>query len=264
MLEGAGLLNAGSENMLPYVWQHYRGIHILKDNATAEEKQAAAQHAVDTEVLRRNFTRRCPVAFLGPWDTVGSVGMYNMNQSFLFSFENPNIAIVRHAVSLDERRAGFRSNVFKADATRLANGKPRVMNVWFSGVHSDIGGGYPWADSGLAMLAFEWMVREAKEAGLLVDAAKFTALLQECPPDAKAKIHESLTGAWKAMEYLPARRYDWKIKKTIWRYQPNKSRTMVESPFLHRSVITRFNAGLDYNPKSLKPADLSGGLPIED
>jgi len=189
--------------------------------------------------------------------------MYNMNQSFPFTFENPSVAIVRHAVSLDEQRAAFRSNVFKADATPLANGRARVMNVWFPGVHSDVGGGYPWADSGLAMLAFEWMVREAKQAGLLVDDVKMAALLQECPPDAKAKIHESLAGAWKAIEYLPARRFDWEKKKTIWRYQPNKPRTMVESPILHRSVIDRFNAGLDYHPLCLKSNDLNGGLPIE-
>jgi len=264
MLHGVGLLHAGTENMLPYVWELYRGIWIVGDDASPSEKAAAVQHALDTEVMRRSFTRPCPVAFLGVWDTVGSVGMYNMNQSFAFSFDNPSVAIVRHAVSLDERRAGFRSNVFKADATPLADGKARVMNVWFPGVHSDIGGGYPWANSGLAMLAFEWIVREAKQAGLLVDEAKVKALLKGCPPDATAKIHESLTGAWKAMEYLPARRFDWKLKKTIWRYQPNKPRTMVESPFLHRSVINRINAGLGYDPKSLKPEDRNGALPIED
>jgi len=263
MLHGVGLLHAGSENMLPYVWEQYRGIRILGEDAPAHEKAAAAQHAVDIDVLRRSFTRPCPVAFLGPWDTVGSVGMYNMNQAFPFTFENPSVAIVRHAVSLDERRAGFRSNVFKADPTPLPNGRPRVMNVWFPGVHSDIGGGYPWADSGLAMLAFEWMLREAKEAGLLVDDAKATALLQGCRPDAKAKIHESLTAAWKAMEYLPARRYDWDKKKTIWRFQPNKSRTMVQSPILHWSVADRFNAGLGYRPPNLKPDALTCGLPIE-
>jgi uncharacterized protein (DUF2235 family) len=264
MLHGVGLLHAGTDNMLPYVWEHYRGIRILGDDAPPAEKAAAARHAVDTEVLRRSFTRSCTVAFLGPWDTVGSVGMYNMNQSFPFTFENSSVAVVRHAVSLDERRAGFRSNVFKADATPLANRRPRVMNVWFPGVHSDIGGGYPWVEGGLAVVAFQWMVKEAKEFGLLVDEAKYATLLQECQPDPLAKIHESLTGAWKAMEYLPARRFDWKIKKTIWRYQPNKSRTMVESPVLHRSVITRFNAGLEYDPMSLKVGDVNGGLPIED
>jgi uncharacterized protein (DUF2235 family) len=268
LLHGVGLLDKDKEKMLPEVWSHYREIRLLPPSAPESERQNAAKHAEETAALRQHCNRPCRVAFLGPWDTVGSVGMYNMNQSFPFTFENSSVDVVRHAVSLDERRAGFRSNVFKADATILTNwkrnGRPRVMNVWFPGVHSDIGGGYLFADSGLAMLAFEWMVTEAKEAGLLVDDAKFAALLKECPPEAKAKIHESLTGAWKAMEYLPARRFDWATMKTIWRYQPNKPRTMLQSPFLHRSVITRLNAGLDYYPPSLKPEDLNGGLPIED
>jgi uncharacterized protein (DUF2235 family) len=265
MLHGVGLLHAGSENLLPYVWRHYLGIRILPADADAAERETAAQHDAETEVLKRSFTRPCPVTFLGPWDTVGSVGMYNMNQAFPFTFENPSVGVVRHAVSLDERRAGFRSNVFKADPTPSApTGRPRVMNVWFAGVHSDIGGGYPWAESGLAMITFNWMVREAMQAGLLVVDEKVRKLLADCPPNPKAKIHESLVGAWKAMEYLPARRFDWKLKKTIWRYQPNKPRTMVESPFLHRSVLDRAKAGLDYHPRSLKPEDLNGGYPVED
>jgi len=265
MLHGVGLLNAGSENLLPYVWRQYLAIHILPPDATPDQKAAAQQHAAEIERLKRSFTRPCPVAFLGPWDTVGSVGMYNMNQAFPHTFENSSVTVVRHAVSLDERRAGFRSNVFKADPTPSApNGRPRVMNVWFPGVHSDIGGGYPFAESGLAMIAFTWMIREAKQAGLLVEDPELARLVAQCPPDSKAKMHESLTGAWKTMEYLPARRYDWKLKKTIWRCQPNKPRTMVEAPFLHRSVLDRSKVGLDYHPPNLKPEDLNGGYPIED
>jgi uncharacterized protein (DUF2235 family) len=264
LLRGVGLLDKDKGHMLPQVWSHYREIHILPDNASEEEKQKAKKQEEKTLALQQHCNRPCRVAFLGPWDTVGSVGVYNMNQSFPFTFENSKVDMVRHAVSLDEKRAAFRSNVFKADATLLANGRPRVMNVWFPGVHSDIGGGYLWADSGLAMLALEWMVREAKEFGLLVDEAKYAALLKECPPSATAQIHESLEGAWKAMEYLPARRFDWKIKKTIWRYQPNKPRTMLESPVLHRSVLVRMKANPEYRPSALPPDYADGQFPLED
>ena len=265
MLHGVGLLNKGTENMLPYVWNHYRGIRILPETATDAERQAAWACSDATEVLRANFTRPCPVAFLGPWDTVGSVGMYNWNQAFPFTFVNPSVAVVRQAVSLDEKRAGFRSNIFKADETKLPGSeRQRVMNVWFPGVHSDIGGGYPWKESGLAMITFQWMVREAREAGLLVDAAKVAALIDVCRPDPTAKIHESLEGAWKAMEYLPARRFNWKTKKTIWRYQPSKPRTMLESPFLHRSVLERMKANTDYRPASLPLGDPVDLFPVEE
>lgn len=265
MLHGVGLLNRGTENLLPYVWTHYRAIRMLSNDATESEKADAKKFESETDVLRRSFTQPCRVAFLGPWDTVGSVGMYNANQSFAFTFENPSVAIVRHAVSLDEKRAGFRSNVFKADATKLPDSeRQRVMNVWFAGVHSDIGGGYPRKESGLAMIAFQWMVREAKEAGMRVDDAQVAALLAECQLSPIADSHESLKGAWKAIEYVPARRYDWKTKKTIWRYQPNKTRTMLESPFLHRSVLERMKAKLDYRPAALPLDNLESQFLIED
>jgi uncharacterized protein (DUF2235 family) len=262
LLHGLGLLDAGAENLMRYVWRSYRGIRTLREDATPEEKAAAAKHQQGIDVFRRSFTRPCPIAFLGPWDTVGSVGMYNWNQSFAYTFENPSVEMVRHAVALDEKRAGFRSNVFKADSTPLpGSGRPRVMNVWFPGVHCDIGGGYAWPKcSGLAMIAFEWMVREAKAAGILVDDPKVQALLAECPPNPLADMSESLKGPWKIMEHLPARRYDFEQKKTIWRYQPNKERRMIQSPFLHKSVLDRMAAGMNYRPPSLP---VNHGYPTE-
>ncbi len=251
MLHAVGLLYDRTENLLPYIWRTYRAIRKPPENATPEERTAAQIQEREVEVVRRSFTRPCPVHFLGPWDTVGSVGMYNWNQSFPYTFENNSVAIVRHAVALDERRAAFRSNVFKADPTPVPelHSRPRVMNVWFPGVHSDIGGGYSWPEeSGLAMISFEWMLREAQSAGLLVDEVKKQALLALCRPDPCAMMHESLKDGWKIVEYLPARRYDWAQKKTIWRYQPNKPRRMIESPFLHQSVLDRIAGVPQYRP----------------
>lgn len=266
MLHGVGLLHEGSENMLPYVWNHYRGIRILPQSASQSEKDEVGRHEEGTSIIRTGLTRSCPVAFLGPWDTVGSVGMYNANQSFPFTFENPSVAMVRHAVSLDERRAGFRSNVFKADATLLAGtNRQRVMNVWFPGTHSDIGGGHPWTESGLAMIAFQWMVREAQSAGLKVDDEKLADLLASCPPSSTAPFHESLTGAWKAMEYIPARRFNWKTATTEWRYKPGKPREMMVTPgFRHRSVLGRIESDASYRPPNLPVGDQLAQFPIED
>ena len=66
---------------------------------------------------------------------------------------NPDIQIGRHAVSIDERRAFLRNHLWKkADAPSLA-GPVDLRQVWFPGVHCDVGGGYPEADSGLSKLA---------------------------------------------------------------------------------------------------------------
>ena len=265
MLHGVGLLHEGSENLLPYLWQHYLTIRIPPSTASQTEKDAAAKVDETTAVMRASFTRPCPIAFLGPWDTVGSVGMYNANQAFPFTFDNPSVAMVRHAVALDERRAAFRSNVFKADGQKLpGSDRLRVMNVWFPGVHSDIGGGYPFKESGLAMIPFQWMVREAKSAGLRVNGGELEELLAACPPNPTATIHESLKGAWKGLEYVPARRYNWKTGKTGWRYKPNKPRNLnVTQSILHQSILDRKQAIAEYKPPNLPEGDLREQFQIE-
>ena len=131
------------------------------------------------------------------------------------------------------------------------------MNVWFPGFHSDIGGGHPFADSGLAMITFMWMIREAIEAGMHVENDRVEALVECCKPSAAAKIHDSLKGAWKAIEYLPALRYSWRKQESVWRYRPNKARTMAASSvYLHQSLIDRMREIPEYHPASLGDASI--------
>src|SRR5215470_18627889 len=83
-----------------------------------------------------------------------------------YTANNPDIQIGRHAIAIDERRAFFRPNLWRPTAT----GGPRdVKQVWFPGVHGDVGGGYPETESSLSKVPLEWMLREAASAGLLTD-----------------------------------------------------------------------------------------------
>ena len=87
-------------------------------------------------------------------------------------------AIIRHAVSIDERRAFFRENSF---------GEPHdaqqdILEVWFAGVHSDVGGSYPESKSQLSQIALRWMLCEAELAGLLVDPRRKGDILGGKPP----------------------------------------------------------------------------------
>jgi uncharacterized protein (DUF2235 family) len=252
MLEGVGLLYAGSENLLPYCWESYRSIPTTVDTSAEHDTPEVTKIKRGVATLRQSFTQPCRVEFLGVWDTVGSVGLYNWNQSFPLTFFNPGVNCVRHAVALDERRAAFRTNVYLDKGESLPNGSPKVMNVWFPGVHADVGGGYPFDESGLAMGAFQWMVAEAKTAKMKINPSSFEQLLKECPPNPRATIHESLAGGWRAVEYLPARRYNWDRHETEWRYQPNKPRrTNVTKAYLHKSVLDRVANVGSYWPASL-------------
>jgi hypothetical protein len=82
--------------------------------------------------------------------------------------------------------------------------------VWFAGVHGDVGGGYDEARSGLAKIPLYWMIDQARAAGLSFDNPLVDQLVlgrgahgRYCRPDPHAERHESLRGAWWLLETLP-------------------------------------------------------------
>lgn len=111
-----------------------------------------------------------PVRFLGVWDVVGSFGIpidvghadfHDVNLGYVLDLA-PNVEQCYHAIALDERRQTF-------EVTRV----PRGYEVWFRGVHSDVGGGN--GNVGLSSIPLRWMLRKASAAGLPVDEASIAA-----------------------------------------------------------------------------------------
>ena len=88
---------------------------------------------------------------------------------------SPRVAFARHALSIDENRADFARVLWDEDGSeRLMrrDGAPeRFVQLWFAGVHSDIGGSYAETESRLSDIALAWMVEEATRLPhpLLVD-----------------------------------------------------------------------------------------------
>lgn len=138
-----GLLYKGSENMTPYVLRIYE-----KD----EE-----QNIIDS--FKKTYTRKCPVHFLGVWDTVSALSKL-MPNSKLDGILSDEITHAYHAVSIDERRLLFPANLFEKKERK----SQKVEEVWFAGVHSDVGGYYN--ESELSDITLEWMIEKAELAGL--------------------------------------------------------------------------------------------------
>jgi uncharacterized protein (DUF2235 family) len=158
--------------------------------------------------------RKCPIHFLGVWDTVKSYGGL-LPAKLPHLRHNPIVAHVRHALALDERRGWFDATTWgrldldwKPDAawSRLsARERHRIEQqdieeVWFRGCHSDIGGGDREAQS--ARIALRWMLGEAAQAGLRLNAHG-CRLLESSPERERAEVHESHTLAWRLIELLP-------------------------------------------------------------
>src|SRR5262249_49709514 len=113
----------GNENLIPYLTDMF--------GRRAEEVFPLAR------AFKPTFARECPVHFVGVWDTVSSVGWIYDPISLPYTANNPSIAVGRHAVAIDERRAFFRQNLWGP-----AQPGQDLKQVWFAGVHSDVGGGY--------------------------------------------------------------------------------------------------------------------------
>ena len=123
MLFKCGLLQKGSHNLLPYVSKLY--------NARGNDEIAKG--------FKNTYCHECKPYFIGVWDTVASLGHFYAKRFF-----DPNlhgeIMFGYHAMSIDERRKKFPVTLW--DETKKRS-QQTIEQVWFAGVHSDVGGWYP-------------------------------------------------------------------------------------------------------------------------
>jgi len=125
------------------------------------------------------------------------------------------------------------------------------MQVWFPGVHADVGSGYLESESGLSKIALKWMLDEAIAAGLLVNPERVERVLGNrgppyVQPNATAAIHNSLTWKWWAAELIAKRHWDW--KRGQWKRRLNlfRPRTIPPGSLIHRSASER---GAEYQKR---------------
>ena len=167
--------------------------------ATDEAGQEAAR------VFREKYSRETPVTFLGVWDTVGSLGIPLSGTRFLnvvnrrYRFHNVELSSMvqaaYQALAIDERRGPFEPAIWTQSAAARESGQV-LSQVWFAGVHSDVGGGYP--DDRLSSLAQRWMVANAARHGLALSN------LPDVDPDydtaIRGTLHTSRTGFYKIIK----------------------------------------------------------------
>lgn len=150
------------------------------------------------------------VEMVGVWDTVKATNDADYHDSEL----SLNVAAGYHAMAIDEKRRVF--PVLRWDSD------PRVTQVWFAGVHADIGGGY--AETGLSDIALQWMVLRGLDHGLDFKEKEFF----ELAPRPEGKMHQSYKGIWKAFGEEP--------------------RILLATDYIHPSVAQRMKKVASYRP----------------
>ena len=161
LVRNCGLLRSEDECLIDRAYAMYRS----RDNVDSEHARA----------FRRANSRDVPIKFVGVWDTVGALGIpmesFRDFDAPLYSFHDTKLSsIVQnafHAIAVDEHRKPYAATLWgKQDSRDTARGQT-LEQVWFSGSHGDVGGGYPGRHP-ISDLTLRWMQKKAAECGLAV------------------------------------------------------------------------------------------------
>jgi len=152
-----------------------------------------------------NSIKNIDIHFIGVWDTVSAIGMpfdfmrWLMDWVFNINFHShqigPSVKYGYHCLSIDDERHSFHPQLW--DETKKSNAI--VEQVWFSGVHSNVGGGYP--KRGMAHEPLYWMMNRAKECGLILKKGAIKAVRDAA--DVSDKMYDSRAGTGVYYRYLP-------------------------------------------------------------
>jgi len=129
--------------------------------AVAKTNEFRREHSIHDDTYAPNG--EVSIKFVGVWDTVAAVGLPFKEISefwnrFIYPFMFPDYVLSArvekgcHAVSIDDERHTFHPMMWD-ERGQEASSRPHVEQVWFTGVHSNVGGGYP--KQGISLVALD-------------------------------------------------------------------------------------------------------------
>ena len=224
LINNCGILKRPFANQVAEAWK------IYKSPLSRNKPRGAA--AISFRSAFSHESRN--IHFIGVWDTVGALGipfslmgLFSADDEFYDTKMGPNVSIARHALAIDERRDDFAPTIWTPRAG------VDLQQVWFAGVHADIGGSYA-PDKGtnncIADTSLAWMLKQAKAAGLGLESH----IEDDLTDGSLAKKHESRT-----IPYRYKKAYN---RPLIFKNNPTK---------IHHTVKARYLADSKYRPQQL-------------
>jgi uncharacterized protein (DUF2235 family) len=243
------------------VWRIEKLFRALRDYILVPVLDRIQGNKPYAKIVRKDIPA---IDFIGVWDTVAAYGlpMDEMTRgisNWVWPLELPNrvlsprVRCARHALALDDERTTFHPILWTEDG----ESKPtvpttiddeRLVQVWFVGMHANVGGGYP--DDAVSFVPLSWLVDEAVKRGLIFKNAPFA------DPDSMKWINSS--------QDKDGRLYDSRSGLgSYYRYGPRKVSDLcndpaggvhVPLPKIHESVFDRIDSGCNaYAPIGLPP-----------
>jgi type VI secretion system (T6SS) phospholipase Tle1-like effector len=229
---------------LEHIWNFYRlSPHERHSEATRRKWEIDEMVA---EVLRPTPLVKC----LAVWDTVGSYGipaglglsglarkLTSWTRGFHDNMLHPRIEVGLQALAIDELRAAFPPTTWVGDPKEPSQNQ-HVEQVWFAGVHANVGGGY--LRSGLSDLALIWIMARVEALTKLRFSPDYIA--KNFWPCAACSLYRSSRGWWWLSSLFPYRRPLFPEPKLIegWFNGKKEKRNMVPiNEKIHWSVIER-------------------------
>jgi uncharacterized protein (DUF2235 family) len=209
-IKAAGLLKQPDEGE---VWRAYLDYYVT-ESRTLAQPGGWSLRAVGDWVRKkfgdwvganlRDFPRHegFKIRFIGVYDTVGALGVplpeaAKVNERIVGFHDTTLSDLVEHAVqalAVDEQRGPYAPTLWTLEPGQLLGPGQTVLQVWFPGVHSDIGGGY--REKGIGDITLDFMMRQAASRGLTLDPdpAVPDLHLEDLPAQ-----HDSLDKAWQVL-----------------------------------------------------------------
>lgn len=226
----AGLINNSGILKFEYLDKMQRAYNIYRSRKLTHHPRE-----IESTLFRKTFAveEHTKIKFIGVWDTVGALGnplLLNGILSKKNQFHNPELSSkienAFHALAIDEKRKNFKATLWH----KQPNSKDQILEqVWFPGVHSDVGGGYCPNESGLSDISLKWMLDKAQ-----LNKLKFNTI--NINPKPLAEKHES----YKCFYKLAGRHI-----RTI-------TGSSLTNESIHPSTMERYNNDPLYRPPNLE------------
>jgi len=236
-----GLLDKHSMGKLMRTWEFYR---------TPPHKRSPTEQAEIQGLGQGEIRIKC----VGVWDTVGALGMPVESLKWMnrgkYAFHDTtlgaNIDCALHAMAIDEKRGPFAPTLWQGPEGGHRDRDQIVEQVWFSGVHSNVGGSYEAA--GLSDLALDWMIKRVRKHTPLEFDDDYVR--DHIHGDAAGTHYESRAALYFVSRALPYQRVlggrdDW-VRRFIRRANEPEPGNVFVNEMIHRSALARFGTTAPY------------------